>query len=226
MSRVSRRARNAGKGEGRVQKHRIYQVALVLLVAGISAGCGATRPNQYFELSVAPPAPSAQATPLPITIVVGRVVTSHLYHDDRIVFGTGSTELGVYEYYRWAQMPADMIQDALVSSLRATGQYRSVTRIGSSARGEFVLRSRLISFCEVDKSPTIARFEIEAELFESKSGNTVWTGSYSHDQPAEGKSMAVIVEALDHNVHDGIQQLTASLGQYFASHPPQAPAAQ
>lgn len=209
-----------------MQKHRIYQVALVLLAAGISAGCGAARPDQYFELSVAPPAPSAQATPLPITIVVGHVVTSHLYHDDRIVFGTGNTELGVYEYYRWAQMPADMIQDALVSSLRATGQYRSVTRIGSSARGDFVFRSRLISFCEVDKSPTIARFEIEAELFDSKSGATVWTGSYSHDQPAEGKSMTAIVEALDHNVHDGIQQLTASLGQYFASHPPQAPAAQ
>ena len=209
-----------------MQKHRIDQVALVLLMAGISAGCGAARPYQYFELDVAPPAPSAQVTSYPVTILVGRVTTSHLYHDDRIVFGTGTTQLGTYEYYRWAQMPTDMIQDALVSSLRATGQYRSVTRIGSTARGDFVLRSRLISFCEVDKSPTVGRFEIQAELFDPKSGTTVWTGSYSHDQPAEGKSMAAIVGALDHNVHDGIQQLTASLGQYFASHPPQAPAAQ
>ena len=62
-------------------------------------------------------------------------------------------------------------------------------------------------------------------LFDPKSGTTVWNDSYSHDEPVAGKTIADIVEALDRNVQAGMQQLTASLGQYFLSHPRQAEAA-
>ena len=119
-------------------KHRIEQIALVALLAGISAGCGASRPYKYYELDVSAPA-AAQATPYPITILVGRVATPQLYRDSRIVYGSGPVQLGTHEYDRWAQMPADMIQEALISALRATGQYRSVTAVGSSAVREFEL---------------------------------------------------------------------------------------
>jgi len=203
-----------------VRRYRICQAAAAVLLAAITSACGAARPYQYYELEIAPPVPAAPAAPLPVTILVGRVVTSHLYHDDRIVYGSGS-QMGAYEYNRWAQMPTDIVQDALVTSLRATGQYRAVTRIGSSARGDYILRTQLLGFCEIDKSPATARFSISAELFDPKTGATVWTGSYSHDQPAEGKSVSGVVEAMNQNVHDGIQQLAAGIGQYFASHPPE-----
>lgn len=206
-------------------KHRIEQFALVALLAGISAGCGASRPYKYYELDVAVPAAAQQATPYPITILVGRVSTPNLYRDNRIVYGSGPVQLGTHEYHRWAQMPADMLQQALVSALRGTGQYRSVTPIGSSARGDYVVRSELHSLYESDQ-PLAGRFSIEIELFDQKNGATVWSDSYSHDEPVEGKSVADVVEALNRNVRAGMQQLAGHLGQYFASHPPQQPAAQ
>jgi len=206
-------------------KHRIEQIALVALLAGISAGCGASRPYKYYELDVSAPA-AAQATPYPITILVGRVATPQLYRDSRIVYGSGPVQLGTHEYDRWAQMPADMIQEALISALRATGQYRSVTAVGSSARGEFVLRSQLYSLYEVDQPQIAGRFSIQIELFDSKSGATVWSDTYSHDESVEGKSVGDVVEALNRNVRTGMQQLAGHLGQYFAAHPPQQPAAQ
>jgi ABC-type uncharacterized transport system auxiliary subunit len=208
-----------------VLKHRIEQVALVALLAGISAGCGASRPYKYYELDVTVPA-AAQATPYPITILVGRVGTPQLYRDSRIVYGSGPVQLGTHEYHRWAQMPSDMIQQALISALRGTGQYRSVTPIGSSSRGDYVVRSQLYALYEVDQPQLAGRFSIQVELFDQKNGTTVWSDTYTHDESVEGKSVGDVVEALNRNVRTGMQQLAGRLGQYFASHPPQQPAAQ
>jgi ABC-type uncharacterized transport system auxiliary subunit len=204
-----------------VLKQRIWQIALVILAAGFSAACGASRPNKYYMLDVNPPAPGSQPASYPVTIVVGRVNTPDLYRDSRIVYGSGDVQLGTYEYQRWAEMPSEMLQQALVSSLRGTGQYRSVTRIGSASRGDYILRSQLYSLYGVDKPNLVARFSMEVDLFDTKSGDTVWSDRYSHDEPVEGKTVANVVEAMDRDVRAGMNQFTTNLGQYFAAHPPQ-----
>jgi ABC-type uncharacterized transport system auxiliary subunit len=198
---------------------RMRQTTLVVVLAGISAGCGASRPTKYYVLDVSP-APAIDPTAqFPITLLIGRITASRLYRDDRLVYGSGPVELGTYEYQRWAESPADMVQDILISSLRSSGQYRSVSRIESNFRGDYIIRGHLYSLYEVDKPALTARFSLQLELFDPKSGTTVWTGSYSHDEPVNGKTVADIVEALDRNVQAGMQQLTASLGQYFLGHP-------
>ena len=202
----------------------IQRMALILLLPWIAASCGSTRPVHYYVINEGAP-PSNAATPqYPISILVARINTSHLYRDTRIVFGSGPVEMGTYENERWSETPADMIQTAVVSALRSTGLYRSVTRVASKALGEYVIHTTLYSLYEVDKPDFAARFSIQWELFETKSGATVWVGNYSHDEPVTGKSVTDVVEALDRNVHAGMQQLTSQLGQYFAGHPPQPPA--
>jgi ABC-type uncharacterized transport system auxiliary subunit len=206
-----------------VLKQRISQVALVILAAGLSAACGASRPYKYYILDVNPPAPASQPAQYPVNLVVGRVSAPELYRDSRIVYGSGDVQLGAYEYQRWAEMPAEMLQQTLVTSLRATGQYRSVTRIGSSARGDYILRGQLYSLYGVDRPAMVARFSMEVDLFDVKSGDTVWSDRYSHDEPVEGKTVANVVEAMDRDVRAGMNQFAANLGQYFAAHPPQTP---
>ena len=204
-------------------KQRISQVALVILAAGLSAACGASRPYKYYILDVNPPAPASQPAQYPVNLVVGRVSAPELYRDSRIVYGSGDVQLGAYEYQRWAEMPAEMLQQTLVTSLRATGQYRSVTRIGSSARGDYILRGQLYSLYGVDRPAMVARFSMEVDLFDVKSGDTVWSDRYSHDEPVEGKTVANVVEAMDRDVRAGMNQFATNLGQYFAAHPPQTP---
>jgi ABC-type uncharacterized transport system auxiliary subunit len=207
-----------------VLKQRTRQVALVMLLAGFSAGCGAARPYHYYVIDVnAPVAAATQPAPYQVKIVVGRVSAPELYRDTRVVYGSGDVQLGTYEYDRWAEMPPEMLQQALISSLRASGQYRSVTAIGSSAHGDYILRGQLFSLYGVDKPNVVARFSMEVDLFDPKSGETIWSDKYSHDEPVEGKrkTVADVVEALNRNVRAGMGQFTANLGQYFASHPPQ-----
>jgi ABC-type uncharacterized transport system auxiliary subunit len=200
---------------------RFQLVALIIVLAWISGGCGAARPVHFYVIDPGPMSANAAAPPYPVTILLARITASHLYREDRLVYGGGDVQFGIHENERWTESPVDMMQDLLLASLRSTGQYASVARIGSMQRGNYILRGHLNSLYEVDKPALLARFSLELELFDSKAGTTVWTETYTHDEPVSGKSVPDVIEAIDRDVHGGIQQLTTSLGQYFASHPPQ-----
>jgi len=202
-------------------------LAVLLAFVFTAAGCGASRPVHYYVLDSgkdSAPLPASASPRFPIRLLIARVSSSHLYRDDRLVFGSGPVELGTFEYQRWAEPPAEMIQDALIAVLQSTGDYRSVSAIGSAVRGDYILRTQMNSLDEVDTPAITARFSIRMELFDPRTGSTVWTNSYSHDEPVNGKAVADLVEALDRNVHSGLQQLSTALGQYFIDHPPQPPA--
>jgi ABC-type uncharacterized transport system auxiliary subunit len=190
------------------------------------AGCAASRPMKYYVLDPGP-VPSPQGAPTyPVTLLVGRVTASHLFRDDRLVYGSGPVQLGVYSYDRWAEPPADMLQDLLVSNLRSTGQYRAVSPLGSNVRGDYIVRGHLWDISEVDKPDLMARFSLEVELFDPNTRTTVWSHRYEHDEPAQGKTVNDVVQAMDKNVRAGLQQITAGISEYFASHPVQQPQAQ
>jgi len=199
----------------------IAGAALAFLCLVVTSACGPPPPIKYYVLEPATTPASAAAPQFSITLLVARVTSSHLYRDDRLVYGNGPVQLGTYEYQRWSESPVDLVQDSLIGSLRATNQYRSVSAIGSNLRGEYILRAHLIALSEVDGPQLAARFAMELDLYSPRESATLWTGSYSHDEPVNGKAVPDVIEALDRNVRAGMQQLTTSLGQYFASHPPQ-----
>jgi ABC-type uncharacterized transport system auxiliary subunit len=193
---------------------------VVALVAGWVSGCGATRPSRYYQLTVPPEAASVErADSVPVTLLLGAFMTSHLYREDRIVFGNGPEQLGTYEYQRWAEPPTEMIEEVLLRELRRSGHYRAVHVRRSNVRGDFAIRGRLYDFKEVTGNPTSARVTLELEMRDLKSGATVWSHYYTHDEAASGKEVPAIVAALDQNVHLAVKEVVTSLDQYFASHP-------
>lgn len=201
---------------------RRNRLPLVLVIVASMAACGAPRPVKYYVIDL-PPAPVATASAqFPITLLVSRLAASHLYHDDRLVYGSGPVQLGTYDYDRWAEAPADMVQDLLISTLRGTGQYATVARVASSVRGDYVLRGHLIQMYGVDQPALVARFSLALELYDPQGRAIVWSQTYTHDEPVDAKTVPAIVEAMDRNVKTGMQQLSAGLAQYFTAHPPQA----
>jgi ABC-type uncharacterized transport system auxiliary subunit len=63
----------------------------------------------------------------------------------------------------------------------------------------------------------MARLTIDLELRETKSGSTVWTHYYSHDEPVSGKDISAVVAALDRNAQRGMGEVKSSLDQYFST---------
>ncbi len=209
-------------------KHRKYfrlsagigcRATLVLMV-GLLTGCGAARPVKYYQLTVPADAGDIEkAEAVPVRLLLSGLVTSHLYREDRIVYGNGPEQLGTYEYQRWAEPPAEMIQEVLLRELRATGHYRAVHVRRSNVTGDFAIRGRLYDFKEVEGGAMSARVTMELEMRDLKTGATVWNHYYTHDEPASGKDVPAIVAALDTNVQRGVKEVVESLDQYFASHP-------
>ncbi len=200
---------------------RRMQISGLLMLAILMAGCGAARPVKYYVLDVNPAPVNSASAQIPVTLLVGRLVASHLYHDDRLVYGSGPVQLGTYEYDRWAEAPADMVQDMLVTILRSSGQFRAVSRVTSNVRGEYVVRGHLYAMYGVDQPELVARFTLQLELYDPNTRTTVWSQIYTHDEPVAAKTVPAIVEAMDKNVTAGLQQLSGGITQFFASHPPQ-----
>ena len=195
-------------------------ILLAMVVVGGLAGCGATRPMQYYQLTVPPDVHHAETNASGISLALGPLVASHLYREDRIVFSSGPQQMGTYEFQRWTEPPAEMIQEVLLRQLRASNRYREVFTQRSASRSDYVLRGRLYDFKEVNGSPLQARVTVEFELKDMKSGSTVWSHYYNHDEPVSGKDVSAMVAALDRNVQRGVGEVKASLEQYFSSLPP------
>jgi ABC-type uncharacterized transport system auxiliary subunit len=190
-----------------------------MFLACLAAGCVSARSPRYYRLNIAPATTQSPISPFQVSILVGRLNGPRILRDDRVVYSMSDVELGVDEYHRWTEPPTEMIEGLLVQQLRHSGQYKSVQRISSTARGDYLLRGHLTSLNEVDDPSGIkARFDIQLELFDQKSGSVVWTSSYSHDEPVEKKTVTAVVESLQKGVNEGIEQLTVSLAQYFSSH--------
>ena len=203
---------------------------LCVLVAGLLGSCGAARPAKYYQLTVPSDAASAAQTPdsapagqaadsVPVTLLVGNLLASHLYREDRIVYSAAGQQMGTYEYQRWTEPPTEMVQDILVRELRVSGRYRAVYAQRSNITGDFLLRGRIYDFKEVSGSSMTARVTMELEMRDLKSGETVWTHYYQHDEPVNGKDLPAVVAALDRNVQRAMKEILASLDQHFASHP-------
>jgi ABC-type uncharacterized transport system auxiliary subunit len=194
--------------------------AVVALGIAFLYGCGATRSSRYYQLTV--PADAAQvekADAVPVTLLLGALMTSHLYREDRIVYGNTAEQLGTYEYQRWAEPPTDMIGEVLLRELRASGRYRAVYYRRSNMQGDFALRGRLYDFKELTGGQLSARVTYDLEMRNLKTGATVWTHYYTHDEPVGGKDVAAVVAALDRNVQKSVSEVVSSLDQYFVAHP-------
>jgi ABC-type uncharacterized transport system auxiliary subunit len=216
----------AQAGASQFATHKIYlEIVAVLLLCVILSGCGAARPSKYYQLTIPgdnnadPPG----ANVYPVSILVGPLNTSHLYREDHIVYSSSGEDMGTYEYQRWAEPPAEMIQDVIFRSLRSSGRYRSVYSLRSSVRGDYLLHGHLYDFKEITSSSMFGRLALEMELRDTKTGSTVWTHLYNHDEPVSGKNVSAVVAALNRNVQRATAEIAAGLDQYFSTHPPATP---
>jgi ABC-type uncharacterized transport system auxiliary subunit len=218
MSSIGAEPTEQESGEGTAAS-KILAAAFALLI-GFLSGCGAARPSKYYQLTVPGNAASVEKSDaVPVTLLLGALMTSHLYREDRIVYGNTAEQLGTYEFERWAEPPADMIQEVLLRELRASGRYRAVYYRRSNMKGDFAIRGRLYDFKELTGGSLMARVTMEFEMRDLNTGATVWTHYYTHDEPVGGKDVSALVSALDRNVQGAVAQVLTGLDQYFASHP-------
>jgi ABC-type uncharacterized transport system auxiliary subunit len=192
-----------------------------MLCLGLLSACGAARPSTYYALTLARDAvPAANPTPHPVTLLLGRITSSELDRDGQIVYTSTGQVMGTYEYHRWAEPPSEMINNLLLRELRMSGHYRNVYLLRSDVSGDYVLSGTLYDLREVDGEALAARVAFEFDLRNIKTGVTVWSHYYSHDEPVNRRDMTAVVASMTGNVQSGLNEVLEGLDQYFSTHVP------
>lgn len=189
-------------------------VVLIFVAAGFT-GCASTRPMKYYQISVAPAPTVAAGKPHTVTLLIGRIECAPLLRDGRILYRVGPHEVNAYQYHRWVEAPDRVVQGLLLQVLRSSGKYRAVQEQEGIIGAGYVVRGKLFDFSEVDSSGIQARVSMEFDLYDRKSGGTVWTRYYTRDEPVEGKDVQDVVHCIERNLLKGLNEIAAGIDQYF-----------
>src|ERR1700739_270579 len=118
--------RNAGSPASSTDLiRRLAATPAVVALALVLAACGTARPAKYYQVTYPTRAPVAEDA-VNVSLMVRPFEATHLYLDDKIVYGFDSPEMGTYEYQRWSEPPVEILEYELVRGLRATGRFRGV----------------------------------------------------------------------------------------------------
>jgi len=195
---------------------RIRRLIPLLLVVMALSGCGTGPPIHYYTVAI-PAAPDPSTYIYPVTLLVGRIEAPAILQNGLIAYRTGVNEVGTYQYRRWVESPADMLKTNLIRLLRASGDYQSVTELGSASGGAFVVRGNLYDFEEVDSGANIAALvSMEFTLYDRKTGLSLWSHFYSQSEPVQGNEISAVVAAMDRNLERGLKEVSAGLADYFS----------
>ena len=192
-----------------------YFAMLSVLALGLS-GCGSGPRIRYYTTQV-PAAPDAAMNAHAPSLLVARISGPGILQDGPIAYRAGEHGIGTYAYHRWEEPPVEMLRLSLIRTLRDTGEYSSVTTLGSESEGLFVVRGRLYNFEEVDTASSItALVSMDFELIDRKTGQVVWSHFYSQSEPVQGKGIPEVVAAMNRNFDRGLKEVSSGLGGYFA----------
>jgi ABC-type uncharacterized transport system auxiliary subunit len=198
--------------------HRMARLVFISALSLSLSGCAKTKPIHYYTVGL-PVAPTLTTSAQPVSLLVGSIGGADIYRDTPIVYRVGTNEIGAYQYSRWAEPPVELVKDKLIRILSASGDYQSVTSLGSNSNGQFLVRGRLYEFAEVDGANITGLVSMEFELYDRKSGKTLWTHFYSKSEPVQSKDISAVVTALDTNLDHGLKEVAAGLSQYFSANP-------
>jgi ABC-type uncharacterized transport system auxiliary subunit len=197
---------------------RLSLLAACALVSFAMAACGSSRPIKYYQISY--PTKSVVAPDaINTALMVRPFESSHLYLDNKIVYGFDSPEMGTYEYQRWADPPVEMLQYALIRGLRASGRFKAVYSLRADPDGRYILAGYLYDFKEVDGPTIVARLNYVVRLRDRKTSATVWEHSYSYDEPVTEKTVSALAVGMDKNIQRSVQEIQSGLDEYFRANP-------
>ena len=180
------------------------------------AGCGGkVRYPNYYALEIPPPPrPVSSDSRLPATVAVRRFGTPPYLRQGRIVYRQAPSEIGFYEYHRWAVDPATTVTTAMIESLRASRLFAFVKLYEGQDRPDYLMSGRLEQLEEVDSAGAVrVTARLSAELLDLCTGAMVWSGEGSETSEVETRNVNSVVVEMSHAVQKSIDRLVAGLNQ-------------
>jgi ABC-type uncharacterized transport system auxiliary subunit len=189
-----------------------FWLTSMMLVAVFAVGCGGVRYPRTYTLDLTGAA-AAQARLSPLGALAVRDFSCPDYlSDGRIVYRPTRTEVGYYEYHRWAMTLRRMITDSIADRIRTGGVFGSVESAKSAAGVTYLLTGAIERLEEVDDGRDVqVVVQLSAQLVDTRAQKTVWRHSEIASEPVSKRDVSGVVGSLSAATRRAIDALIASL---------------
>jgi ABC-type uncharacterized transport system auxiliary subunit len=183
------------------------------LVAVFAVGCGPVRYPRTYTLDLAGPAAAKARPPALGALAVAEFSCPDYLADGRIVYRPTRTEVGYYEYHRWAMTLRRMITDSIAGRIRTGGVLGSVDVAPHAADVRYTLTGSIERFEEVDDGRDVqAVVQLSAQLVDTRGQKkTVWRDTETASEPVVKRDVAGVVGGLSAATRRAIDALIARL---------------
>jgi ABC-type uncharacterized transport system auxiliary subunit len=184
----------------------------IALAAVFAAGCGSVRYPKTYTLDLTGAAAAPARLPARGALAVRDFSCPDYLCDGRIVYRPTRTEVGYYEYDRWAMTLRRMITDSIAGRIRTGGAFASVESAKTAADVIYTLSGAIDRLEEVDDGRDVqAVVQLSAQLVDTRVQKTVWRGSETASEPVKARDVAGVVDSLSAATRRAIDALVASL---------------
>ena len=145
---------------------RLTDIAMLCIVVGVASACGSTPPSRFYTLSATT---ESDARPSTLSVAVGPVSVPGVVDRPEIVVSTGTNEVRLEEFNRWAAPLQEELPRVIAENLAAMLGTRHVTLFPQSLGAD-------VEF----------RVTVEVQRFETEPGkgatlHAVWIVRCVHD---------------------------------------------
>src|SRR5260370_23940258 len=172
----------------------VFSLAALVILA--SCGGRVKYPNYYtLNLSAPPDPPPAENVHAAVAI---REFRAPAYlRQGAIVYKPSPEQIGFYAYHRWAINPCEVVTNAVIDRLRASGAVAFVKPYDGRPGASYVLSGRLEKLDELDYECGVkVEIALSAQMTSIATGMIVWSNAVSEvgavnkrDVPAVGSEM-------------------------------------
>lgn len=176
-----------------------FSIAFVTIVSTALAGCGQPQVPQdrFYRLATALPEKTFETPRLEGSLVVERFVADGLISERSIVYATSSdTELEQYHYHYWIDSPTRMLQELMVSYLRAVNLATQVVTSEFRIAPDYTLSGKIKRLEQVRGGSPQVVAELEFGLKSRTGGGLLWLKEYRVEEDAADDSVGSAVNAL------------------------------
>ena len=191
---------------------------LAMLV--ILVGCGRVRYPQYYTLNLPAPPDPPPSENAHATLAIREFSAPTYLRQGAIAYKTSPEQIGFYAYHRWSTDPRELVTNAVIDRLRASGSFAFVKPYDGRPDASYVLSGRLEKLDELDYEGGVkVEVALSAQMTSIATGATVWTNAVSEVGDVNKRDVPAVVSEMNGTMERAIEKLLSPMPADVANGP-------
>jgi ABC-type uncharacterized transport system auxiliary subunit len=193
-------------------RRTVTMIVFCLTTLVLLSGCGGVRYPQYYTLNLpAPPDPPASEH-AHATLAVREFRAPTYLRQGAIAYKTSPEQIGFYAYHHWASDPREIVTNAVIDRLRASGAFAFVKPYDGRPGASYVLSGRLEKLDELDYEGGVkVEVALSAQMTNIATGATVWSNAVSEVGHVNKRDVSEVVSEMNGTMARAIKELLSPM---------------